>query len=164
VYSYLTVKIFAAPPHRRHIVFRYRFGFPPGPTRERPPLFPALRPRPRTLVIPSCPAPFYRFFLPPTPNSPHGCSYSTPQQAGCSNSNRAWDSALEAGVSLSPTRLYSRSRRLVLAGLGGHFWRATQSAAGGMLLRLRRGPCPRRLRQDVRAKEVRFAMVGHYLR
>src|SRR5271155_4510483 len=122
------------------------------------------RPRPRTLVTPSHSATFYRFFLPPAPNSPHGWSDSASAPACRSNSNRAPDPALEACAGLSTARLCGRPHCLVLAGLGGHLWRLAQPAAGGLLLRLRRGPYPRRLCQDVRAEEVRFAMVGHYLR
>jgi len=52
---------------------------------------------------------------------------------------------------------------MVVAGARGYGWGLPQQS-GGMLLQLRGGACPERLRQNVRNQEVCVALVGHHLR
>src|SRR5271165_706279 len=127
----------------------FRFGFRPRPTRESP----LSRPRSRTLVMFFFCAPFYRFFSRSPADFAHGFLLSPP----------APGFPLEASRNFPRSRLSGRLIGLGLAGAGGHLRSPSQHSAC-LLLRLRRRPLPRRLRQNVRTEEIRLALVGHQLR
>jgi hypothetical protein len=125
--------------------------------------------RSRTLVMHSVRAPFYRFFLRMAPHSLHGSSFSTSCSACLSASvsprfpERAQNAPVEARAGVFAARLHSGSGGVVVAGFGKQRRSLAQPGASRLLLRLRAGPCPRRVRQNVRAKEVCGALVGHQL-
>jgi len=93
---------------------------------------------------------FYRFFLVSTPHFWHGPPYYS------------W-MALEALPNFPGLRSSGRTGGLGMAALGRHLWFAPRHTAG-VLLRLRRIARARWMHEDVRAEEVRFAMVGYQLR
>ena len=126
--------------------------------------------RSRTLVMHSALAPFYRFFLHIPPNSLHGPSFSTSFSACRSasisvrSSERAQNASVEACGGVFAARLPGGPGGVVVAGFGGQCRRPAQPGVSGLLLHLCAGACPRRLRKNVRAKEVCGALVGDYVR
>lgn len=99
----------------------------------------------------SC-APFYRFFVGSRPQFQYGPFYYS----------LATYPAMAAGLNLFGSGLPGGFGGLGLASFGGYF-RSLSQRVCGLLLRLRRIPRARRLCQNVRAEEVRLAVVGHQL-
>jgi len=121
--------------------------------------------------MPSRAMPFYRFFCPFRTNSPHGSPsfflYRSEFASVPASGVEPWSrekTTLEARLSFPAARLPPCPPSLDLARSRRHLRRSAHPAACGLLLRLRRIPRPRRLRQNVRTKKICGALVGHLLR